>query len=158
LEKFKKGLKMKKGSIMLILLVCCCFIPNVRAIEKTEETFLWHTWDPSSYSFSFAHFPEKLNVISWSFETFDDPFEVSTGFWEDNIQWVSTSKTKDSGVVSSTRDSFAFIFARDEQIIEGYIRILLENFTILSYPFFLILGVIGTTILIGVIGLKKKRN
>ena len=142
---------MKKKLILLACLICCFFIPNVKAIDRMEDTFFWEISFSNSHTIELTN-EEEGERISWSFETYNDSFQVSVAIilYNDNPKWISEKRTKDTGIETLSGTDYFFGFLREDGDMEGYIKIIIENYTfsISSYPFLLILGIIGLTIII----------
>lgn len=143
--------------MLLVCLIGCFLIPNVKGIERYEEEFLWKSMSPDNHIIIFYGL-EINEKIYWDFETFGEPFEVSL---EINGIFVLTYEPVYSGYIiikeyPSTARTI-FIFFKEDQLEEGTIKIIISNesnFSISSYPLFLILGIIG---IIAIFKIKRLR-
>ena len=141
---------MKKKLILLVCLISCFLIPNVKAVDRIEDTFLWEIGYSNSHTIEL--FNERSgDQISWSVETYNNSFKVSVALipYGGDLVWISELRTEDSGIETLQGDDMFFCVQRNENI-EGYIKIIIENYTfsISSYSLFLILGLVGLTIII----------
>jgi len=147
----------KKIWILLFFLTCCYLIPNTKGIERIEETF---------YCPKNIHTPiienlniEKDEVITWDFTTFNSSFEAILGLWISTFTFVvalCVQETNGRGEYKITQTGDYRITAGNFGINDGYIHIVLENQNgISSYPLFIIFGIIGTTIIIKSIKVKR---
>ena len=139
--------KTTKTGILLTGLFCCLLIPNGRAIDKIEDTFLWELGFSNDHTILLDRVKDG-EIITWQFETYDDSFEVSillskvSGYYS----WICNSKTKESGRVTLTENT-ALTFHREESV-EGYITIIIENpEEISSFPLLILFGIIGLVVI-----------
>ncbi len=150
--------------MVLFSLICCFTIPNVKGIDRIEQTFFWL----NSYSNSDTIVVDKVledEYISWSFRTYDEAFEVSVVVRSPSgsSTWLCNSKTKDSGSKKLyISGSYDFTFLKEESV-EGYITIVIENYTPpdllvpMAIGFLVILGII-ITVGIGRFIMQKNRS
>ena len=114
--------------MLLFCLICCFTIPNVNGIDRIEQTFFWLNSYSNSDTIVLDHVLEDEH-ISWSFNTYDEAFEVSVVVRSPSgsSTWLCNSKTKDSGSEKLyISGSYSFIFLKEEDV-EGYITIVIEN-------------------------------
>ncbi len=154
---------MKKKILVLIFgLMCCSHIPNVRGMERIEETIYF---DELTHQFTIRDiYLQKGEVIFWSYETYDSPFTVKfvipLGMFDSIV--LSQNKSFASGEfeVLETKGNYMFWFMRydDPNTTIGYLHLIVENKSIPSFPLVLLLGIIGLVILIKIKRLKNENE
>ena len=143
--------------ILLFCLICCFLIPNVKGIERIEETH---------YCYRGIHYPivdnleiEKDEVITWDFTTYNSSFEAVLALWISTYTFVVDfcfQQTNDKGEYRITQTGYYRITVGNFGQNDGYIHIVIENKKgISSYPLFLMFGIIGIAIIVKAIKIKR---
>ena len=146
-----------KMRIFLFCLICCFLIPNVKGIERMEETL---------YCTRGIHYPifdnveiEKDEVITWDFTTYNSSFEAILALWISTYTFVvdlSLQQTNDKGEYRITQTGYYRFTVGNFGQNDGYIHIVIENKKgVSSYPLFLMFGIIGIATIVKTIKIKR---
>ena len=141
---------------MLFCLVCCFLIPNVKGIERIDET---HYCQRNLHSPIIENVEiEKDEVITWDFTTYNSSFEAVLALWISTYTFVVDlcfQQTNDKGEYRITQTgNYRFTVGNFGQN-DGYIHIVIENKKrISSYPLFLMFGLVGIVIIRKIMKMK----
>ncbi len=137
--------KIYKKTILLLCLICVFIVPQVRSIERIEETvFLTHG---SSNQFYVSL--EKDEEILWEFDTYNNSFLTTLTISLDSLEFICIEKEGGSYTIEIDETNFYLFGIYNVDDIDGYVHYIIENkkSSISGYPiilvvFFSILGLI----------------
>jgi hypothetical protein len=139
---------MRKKSLLLLFLIFCCFVPNVRGVEIREERKYLAPGDSIHFYLVKVIEGEHIPIF---FETYDNPIKI--WFFGGGIDIIGEYRYR--GTFKALETTYLHIGFSNMDDIGGYIHVIIGvDLRFIFIPLFSVVGV-GFIILIYMIFIKK---